>query len=81
MTGVTVHFVDEGVDTGPIIAQEAVRVEDGDTFESLAERIHAVEHAAPAGGRQAASRHGKVRPPLPGTRVVQVDWKAELGMG
>ncbi|PDO10116.1 MAG: phosphoribosylglycinamide formyltransferase [Candidatus Reconcilbacillus cellulovorans] len=44
MTGVTVHFVDGGVDTGPIIAQEAVPVEDGDTEETLAERIHAAEH-------------------------------------
>ena len=44
VTGVTVHFVDEGLDTGPIIAQEAVRVEEGDTRDTLAERIHRVEH-------------------------------------
>jgi phosphoribosylglycinamide formyltransferase-1 len=43
-TGVTVHFVDEGVDTGPIISQEPVEVTDSDTAETLAERIHAVEH-------------------------------------
>jgi len=43
-TGVTVHFVDEGVDTGPIILQEPVEVKDSDNFEALAERIHAVEH-------------------------------------
>lgn len=43
-TGVTVHFVDEGVDTGPIILQEPVQVLDDDTLETLAERIHAVEH-------------------------------------
>ncbi|MGD0167322.1 MAG: phosphoribosylglycinamide formyltransferase [Gaiellaceae bacterium] len=43
-TGVTVHFVDEGVDTGPIILQEPVEVKDADTAETLAERIHAVEH-------------------------------------
>jgi phosphoribosylglycinamide formyltransferase-1 len=43
-TGVSVHFVDEGVDTGPIILQEPVEVEDDDTSETLAERIHAVEH-------------------------------------
>lgn len=43
-TGVTVHFVDEGVDTGPIILQEPVQVLDDDTPETLAERIHAVEH-------------------------------------
>ena len=40
-TGVTVHVVDEGVDTGPVIAQETVAVEPRDTLE---ERIHAVEH-------------------------------------
>jgi phosphoribosylglycinamide formyltransferase-1 len=40
-TGVSVHYVDEGLDTGPLIAQEEVPVEPRDT---LAERIHAVEH-------------------------------------
>jgi phosphoribosylglycinamide formyltransferase-1 len=44
VTGVTVHFVDEGVDTGPIVLQEAVPVEDGDTVETLHARIKAVEH-------------------------------------
>jgi phosphoribosylglycinamide formyltransferase-1 len=43
-TGVTVHFLDEGVDTGPVIAQERVAIEPGDTVESLHERIHAIEH-------------------------------------
>ena len=41
VSGVTVHFVYEGLDTGPIIAQEAVPVEDGDDVESLHNRIHA----------------------------------------
>ena len=44
--GCTVHFVDEGVDTGPIILQEAVRVRDADTVESLSERILKKEHIA-----------------------------------
>lgn len=44
VTGVTVHAVDAGMDTGPIIAQRAVMVEDHDTIETLAEKIHAVEH-------------------------------------
>ncbi len=44
VTGVTVHFVDEGVDTGPIIAQEAVLVQDDDTPTSLHQRIQKVEH-------------------------------------
>ncbi len=45
VTGITVHFVDGGLDSGPIIAQRVVEVQDGETEESLAERIHAVEQA------------------------------------
>ena len=43
-TGVTVHFLDEGVDTGPVVAQEHVAIEPGDTVESLHARLHVVEH-------------------------------------
>ena len=43
-TGVTVHFLDEGVDSGPVILQEAVPVEPEDTAQTLHERIRAVEH-------------------------------------
>lgn len=43
-TGVTVHFVDEGMDTGPIIAQEPVPVDEGDDHASLTRKIQAVEH-------------------------------------
>jgi phosphoribosylglycinamide formyltransferase-1 len=43
-TGVTVHFVDEGVDSGPVVAQERVAVEPGDTPDSLHRRLQAVEH-------------------------------------
>jgi len=43
-TGVTVHFVDRGLDTGPVIAQEPVPVRGGDTPDALHERIQAVEH-------------------------------------
>jgi phosphoribosylglycinamide formyltransferase 1 len=45
VTGVTVHFVDDGVDTGPIVAQAVVRVEDDDTSDSLHERIKVAERA------------------------------------
>jgi len=45
LTGVTVHYVDGGLDSGPIIAQRAVEVEQDDTESSLAERIHATEQA------------------------------------
>jgi phosphoribosylglycinamide formyltransferase-1 len=44
ITGVTVHFVDEQVDHGPIIAQAAVAVRDDDTEETLSERLLAEEH-------------------------------------
>jgi phosphoribosylglycinamide formyltransferase-1 len=72
VTGVTVHYVDSGVDTGPVIAQEAVRVENGDTAETLAARIHELEHRMlPEVVRLIAE--GRVKPPLPGSRVVQVD--------
>jgi phosphoribosylglycinamide formyltransferase-1 len=43
-TGVTVHVVDEGLDTGPIVAQERVAILEDDTRETLLERLHAVEH-------------------------------------
>ncbi|MDQ6595589.1 phosphoribosylglycinamide formyltransferase [Bacillus salipaludis] len=43
-SGVTIHFVDEGMDTGPIIVQERVRLEEDETRESLQNKIHAVEH-------------------------------------
>lgn len=45
VSGCTVHFVDEGVDTGPIIMQQAVDVLPGDTANELADRIIKVEHA------------------------------------
>ncbi len=44
VTGVTVHFVDEKMDHGPIILQQAVRIEEKDTLESLEAKIHKIEH-------------------------------------
>lgn len=44
ITGVTVHFVDAGLDSGPIIGQVPVVVKELDTAETLAARIHQVEH-------------------------------------
>jgi phosphoribosylglycinamide formyltransferase-1 len=43
-SGCTVHFVDDGVDTGPIILQAVVRIKDSDTEETLSKRILAKEH-------------------------------------
>lgn len=43
-SGCTVHFADEGVDTGPIIIQAIIKVKDGDTKESLSKRILVKEH-------------------------------------
>jgi phosphoribosylglycinamide formyltransferase-1 len=44
VTGVTVFLVDEGVDTGPVVLQESIRVRDDDDGDSLESRVHEVEH-------------------------------------
>jgi phosphoribosylglycinamide formyltransferase-1 len=44
VTGVTVHLVDEEVDHGPIVSQEAIEVRDDDDWDSLEARVHEVEH-------------------------------------
>jgi len=43
-TGVTIHYVDAGIDTGSIITQEKVAIDEGDTLQSLTEKIQRVEH-------------------------------------
>lgn len=43
-TGVTIHYIDEGMDTGPIIAQESLEVLPEDTKETLQKRIQKIEH-------------------------------------
>ena len=45
VTGVTVHFANADYDKGPIVAQRAVTVEEGDTLDTLEAKIHEVEHA------------------------------------
>ncbi|GAA6489828.1 phosphoribosylglycinamide formyltransferase [Gordonibacter urolithinfaciens] len=45
VTGITVHFANEDYDKGPIVAQRAVEVREGDTLEALEARIHEAEHA------------------------------------
>lgn len=44
ITGVTVHFVDEKTDHGPIILQESFKITEKDTLKTLEEKIHALEH-------------------------------------
>ena len=44
VTGVTVFLVDEGMDTGPVVLQEAIEVRDDDDWDSLEARVHEVEH-------------------------------------
>jgi phosphoribosylglycinamide formyltransferase-1 len=44
LTGVTVHFVDEEMDHGPIILQKEVKIDERDTLESLEAKVHKVEH-------------------------------------
>lgn len=67
VTGVTVHYVDGGMDTGPIIAQRAITVGEEDTAATLAERVHAVEHDLYSEAVRAIAE-GRVR--LEGRRVI-----------
>lgn len=73
VTGCSVHYLDAGVDSGPIIAQSAVEVKDADTPETLLERIHAAEHALYPACIGAIAR-GQLS--LQGRRVV---WRQEAG--
>ena len=70
VTGCTVHFVDEGTDTGPIILQEAVPVLDEDDEESLSARILEKEHKLYVKALRLISE-GKVR--MEGRRTLTED--------
>lgn len=71
-TGVTVHFVDEGVDTGPPILQREVAVPPGRGREDLAAAVHAVEHELyPEAIRMIAEGRVRIDPDDP--RVVSID--------
>jgi phosphoribosylglycinamide formyltransferase-1 len=74
VSGCTVHLVDAGVDTGPIIAQEAVPILDGDDRDALAARILAREHALLVEAVSAAveGRLSVVSTPGGGRRRVEV---------
>lgn len=58
VTGCTAHLVDSGVDTGPILAQRAVPIEDGDTEATLHERIKSVERTMLVDVVGRLARHG-----------------------
>ena len=71
-TGVTVHFVDEGVDTGPIVLQEALELSYPARIAEIEERVHGVEHRLlPRAVRLIAA--GRVRPDPADPRAVQID--------
>jgi len=71
-TGVTVHFVDEGVDTGPVIAQREVPVPPGVGREELEAAVHAVEHELyPEAIRMIAEGRVRIDPSDP--RTVAID--------
>lgn len=72
VAGVTVHYVDEGTDTGPIIRQEPLPVHDDDTPASLGTRIHALEHRVLPRVIELIAC-GRVTPPEAGSRRVRVD--------
>jgi phosphoribosylglycinamide formyltransferase-1 len=72
MTGVTVHFVDEGVDTGPIIAQRPVPVPADRDREALEAAIHGIEHELlPEVIRMIAA--GRVRVDVHNRRLVRIE--------
>jgi phosphoribosylglycinamide formyltransferase-1 len=70
-TGVTVHFVDEGVDTGPPILQREVAVPAGGDREALEKAVHAVEHRLyPEAIRMIAEGRVRIDPDDPRTVVI-----------
>ena len=44
ISGCTIHFVDDGVDTGPVVLQEAIRINKNDTEKTLSAKILSIEH-------------------------------------
>jgi len=72
VTGVTVHFVDEGVDSGPIVLQRPVPVPPGRDRAALEQSIHAVEHELlPEAIRLIAQSRVRIDPRNP--RLVTID--------
>ncbi len=72
VSGCTVHFVDEGVDTGPVIIQAVVPVRPDDTEDTLSERILRYEHKI---FPEAIRLFGEGRLEVKGTKVLIKDYK------
>jgi phosphoribosylglycinamide formyltransferase-1 len=60
-SGVTIHYVDEGMDTGPIIVQERVQLDEHETRESLQEKIQFIEHKLYPSILQMLLQQGEIR--------------------
>jgi len=73
VTGVTVFLVDAGIDTGPVVLQEAIEIRDDDDVGSLEARVHAVEHRLLPAALRAVLR-GELR--VDGRRVTIVEGPA-----
>ena len=72
VTGVTVHFVDEGVDTGPIVLQESLELPYHPDIAAIEQRVHEIEHRLlPRAVRLIAA--GRVRVDAENPRLVHVD--------
>jgi phosphoribosylglycinamide formyltransferase-1 len=67
VTGVSVHFIDENMDEGTIMMQHAVEITPKDTLESLAKKIHAVEHAIYPTAIDLFAKGKLKHPPRPGS--------------
>jgi phosphoribosylglycinamide formyltransferase 1 len=78
--GVTVHFVDEGVDTGPIIAQEAVSLPDATEPDEVRDALRPIEHELLTGAVRLIAR-GAVRPDPAHPRRIQVSSGRDGGDG
>jgi phosphoribosylglycinamide formyltransferase-1 len=77
VTGVTVHFVDEGVDSGPIILQRAFELPYSAELEAIEERMHAIEHdLLPRAVRLLASGAVRIDPENP--RRVLIEERADV---
>jgi phosphoribosylglycinamide formyltransferase-1 len=72
VVGVTVHFVDDGVDTGPVILQRAIQLDEATELDEVIARLHAIEHQLlPEAVRLIAAGRVSIDPSKP--RWVQID--------